>query len=129
MEADALDSWDILRSATIEGARAIGMADRIGSLEPGKQADIIAIRGDNAHLTPFIASGKFFNLHHNIVHAAQGSDVVLTMVDGRVVAERGILLGGDMPRYIADVERVAAGVIDRRAAWLNENERGAFSPV
>ena len=129
MEADALDSWDILRSATIEGARTIGMADRIGSLEPGKQADIIAIRGDNAHLTPFIASGKFFNLHHNIVHAAQGSDVVLTIVDGRVVAERGILLSGDMPRYIADVERVAAGVIDRRAAWLNENERGAFSPV
>jgi 5-methylthioadenosine/S-adenosylhomocysteine deaminase len=129
MEADALDSWDILRSATIEGARAIGMADRIGSLEPGKQADIIAIRGDNAHLTPFIAAGPFFNLHHNIVHAAQGSDVVLTMVDGRIVAERGELLTGDMPRYIADVERVAMGVIERRAAWLKENETGAVSPV
>jgi len=94
MRADALNSWQVLRSATIEGARAIGMADRIGSLEPGKQADLIAIRGDTAHMTPFVTDGPFFNIHHNIVHAVQGSDVILTMIDGVIVARGGIWLEG-----------------------------------
>ncbi len=129
MRAEALDSWDILRSATIEGARALGMADKIGSLEPGKQADIIAVRGDIPRLTPFIAEGPFFNLHHNLVHAVQGGDVVMTMVDGRIVAENGVLLTGDMARYILDLDHAAAGVIARRAAWLEKNESGAHSPV
>lgn len=129
MRAEALDSWHILRSATIEGARALGMADKIGSLEPGKQADIIVVRGDIPHLTPFIAEGPFFNLHHNLVHAVQGGDVVMTMVDGRIVAENGLLLTGDMARYIADLDRAAAGVMTRRAAWLEKNASGAHSPV
>jgi 5-methylthioadenosine/S-adenosylhomocysteine deaminase len=129
MRADALDSWHILRSATIEGARAIGMADRIGSLEPGKQADIIAIRGDNAHMTPFITEGPFFNIHHNIVHAVQGSDVVMTMVDGVSAARDGILLTGDIANYIGVVETVFADVVSRRAAWLKEHSAGAHSPI
>ncbi len=129
MKADALDSWYILRSATIEGARALGMADRIGSLEPGKQADIIALRADNAHLTPFISDGPFQNLHHNIVHAAQGSDVIMTMVDGKIVAENGMLLTGDMAAYIHVAEQVCDQVIRRRTDWLSVNTSGAHSPV
>ncbi len=129
MRADALDSWQILRAATIEGARALGMEDRIGSLEPGKQADIIALRADHPRLTPFIASGPFFNLHHNIVHAVQGGDVAMTMVDGRIVAENGVLLTGDMAQYIADLDRVAGEAIALRSAWLARNEGGAHTPV
>ena len=129
MRADALPSWRVLRMATIDGARAIGMADRIGSLEQGKQADIIAVRGNVPHMTPFIAEGPFFNLHHNIVHAVQSHDVILTMVDGDVVAENGTLLNGDIAQYIADVERTAAQVIERRTDWLKDNAAGAHTPV
>ena len=129
MRADALPSWRVLRMATIDGARAIGMADRIGSLEAGKQADIVAVRGNVPHMTPFIAEGPFFNLHHNIVHAVQSGDVVLTMVDGSIVAENGRLLNGDMAQYIADVDRTAAEVIERRTAWLKDNEAGVETPV
>ena len=129
MDAAAYGAWDVLRSATIEGARAIGMDDRIGSLEVGKQADIIAVRADGPHMTPFIADGPFFNLHYNLVHAVQGSDVLMTMVDGFIAAENGVLTSGDMAQFIDAAERACADVIARRSAWLKENEQGAFSPV
>ncbi|MEN6543856.1 amidohydrolase [Parvibaculum sp.] len=129
MNAAAYDAWDVLRSATIEGARAIGMADRIGSLEVGKQADIVAVRADGPHMTPFIKEGPFFNLHHNIVHAVQGGDVLMTMVDGFIAAENGVLTAGDMQQFIADAEKACADVIERRTKWLKDNEQGALSPV
>ena len=44
MDAAAMDSWEVLEMATVGGARAIGQADRLGSLEPGKQADLVAVR-------------------------------------------------------------------------------------
>lgn len=129
LDASAMDSWTVLRAATIEGARALGLDPLIGSLEPGKKADIIAVRADTPRLTPFLGSGPFLNLHHNLVHAAQGGDVVMTMVDGRIVAENGSLTGGDMADIIARAEAASAALLARRSAWLAENERGALSPV
>jgi len=129
MDAAALGSWDVLRSATIEGARALGMEREIGSLEPGKKADIVALRADTPRMTPFLPEGPFVNLHHNIVHAAQGGDVAMTMVNGRIVVENGRLLTGDLPDFIAGAEQAFAGLIERRSAWLREHEKGALSPV
>ncbi|MDB5407955.1 MAG: cytosine deaminase [Rhodospirillales bacterium] len=129
MDAAALGSWEVLRAATIEGARALGMDHLIGSLAPGKRADIIAVRADTPRMTPFLRSGAFGNLHHNLVHAAQGGDVVMTMVDGRIVAENGVLRHGDMNEFIAAAERAFAGMVGRRSAWLAEHEHGALSPV
>jgi 5-methylthioadenosine/S-adenosylhomocysteine deaminase len=105
------------------------MADKIGSIEVGKQADIAALRADGPHMTPFIKEGAFFNLHHNIVHAVQGGDVLMTMVDGFIAAENGVLTAGDMQKFIADAEKACADVIERRAEWLKDNEQGALSPV
>jgi 5-methylthioadenosine/S-adenosylhomocysteine deaminase len=124
----AMGSWDVLRMATIEGARAIGMAHEIGSLEAGKKADVIAIRTDTPRMTPLIPHANGGNLHHNIVHAVQGGDVDLTMVDGHVVAENGLLLNADLPRLIAEIQAVAPALFSRRDAWLAANESGAASP-
>ena len=129
MDPTAFDAWEPLRAATIEGARAIGMADRIGSLEAGKQADIVALRADTPRMTPFITEGPFFNLHYNIVFSASGTDVCLTMVDGDVVARDGKLAHGDMAEFIRDAELTCGDVMERRAEWLQENEEGALSPV
>ena len=122
MRADALPSWRVLRMATIDGARAIGMADRIGSLEQGKQADIIAVRGNVPHMTPFIAQGPFFNLHHNLVHAVQSDDVIMTMVDGHIVAENGVLLNGDMAQYHCR-RRTHRGRCDRAPDRVAQGQR------
>lgn len=129
LDASALDAWQVLRMATIDGARSIGLEDEIGSLEVGKRADIIAVRTNTPRMTPLLGSGEFFNLHYNLVHAARGSDVAMTMVDGRVIAENGILLTADMGEMIKEVHAVLPGLFSRRSAFLAENSGGAISPV
>jgi 5-methylthioadenosine/S-adenosylhomocysteine deaminase len=127
-DAAALGGWDVLRMATIEGAAAIGMDGEIGSLEVGKKADIVAIRTDTPRMTPLIPRDQGGNLHHNIVHAVQGGDVDLTIIDGRIVVEDGRLLTAKLDDLIAGVHAVAPALFARRAAWLSANTRGAVSP-
>lgn len=117
-----LDSWEVLRMGTITGARAIGLDNEIGSIEPGKRADIIAVRTDTPRMTPFFADGPYFNLQHNLVHAVRGGDVSMTMVDGRILVEDGVLKTADIKEIIAEVHRVAPGLFARRAAFLAENK-------
>ena len=76
-----LDAERIFRMATIEGARALGMADSIGSLEVGKRADIIAVELNTPHLIPI------HNLFAQLVFAAGRSDVSDVFVDGEQVVE------------------------------------------
>ena len=122
LDAAAMDSWQSLRMATILGAKALGLDQDIGSLEPGKKADIIAIRTDTPRMTPLFAEGPHFNLHHNLVHAVRGSDVDLTMVDGQVLVRDGQLATADLQHLIARARAVVPGLFARRAAWLAQNE-------
>lgn len=71
-----LPAADLLRMATIDSARALGLENLIGSLEIGKRADIIALDMSAAHLQPWHDDTA------NIVHAARGSDVSAVWVDG-----------------------------------------------
>lgn len=129
LDASALDAWDVLKMATIDGARSIGLDDQIGSIEVGKKADIIGVRTDTPRMTPLIGEGEFFNLHHNLVHAARGSDVTMTMVDGKIIVDGGELLTADMPNLIEQVHEVVPNLFCRRAEFLAEHKDGAVSPV
>jgi 5-methylthioadenosine/S-adenosylhomocysteine deaminase len=126
MNAAALPSWEVLRMGTIEGARAVGLDAEIGSLEPGKKADLIAVRTDTPRMTPLFGA-DYFNLHHNLVHAVRGSDVDLTMVDGGVLVEDGQLKTADIKELIAHVHEVVPGLFSRRAAYLAQNQHGTAS--
>ncbi|MCX5494494.1 amidohydrolase [Kaistia dalseonensis] len=128
LDAAAMPAWDVLRMATIEGARAIGKSHEIGSLEAGKKADLIAVRTNTPRLTPLIG-GSNGNLHHNLVHAVRGGDVDLTMIDGRIVVEDGALKTADMAELIQRVNAVVPGLFARRAAWLAGHADGATSPI
>lgn len=84
LDASALDAWSVCSMATLGGARVLGLDGLIGSLEPGKSADLIALRADTPRMTP-LQTGRYLNLHHNLVHAVRGGDVELTIVAGRAV--------------------------------------------
>jgi len=70
---------ELLRLATFDGARALRIADKTGTLEAGKQADIIAIRLTEPHNTPV------YDPESAIVFSSSSADVLLTMVDGVVL--------------------------------------------
>jgi 5-methylthioadenosine/S-adenosylhomocysteine deaminase len=73
----------VFHMATLAGAEAMGLSNDLGSLEVGKKADLVMFDFRQPHLTPLS------NPIGSLVHAAQGRDVELVIVDGRVVVERG----------------------------------------
>jgi 5-methylthioadenosine/S-adenosylhomocysteine deaminase len=79
MDASVLSSYDALRMATIDGAKAVGSADSIGSLEPGKKADLMLVSLESVHLRPLN------DIVNTLVYCATGADVDTVMVDGKVV--------------------------------------------
>jgi 5-methylthioadenosine/S-adenosylhomocysteine deaminase len=84
-DAMALTARQALAMATIDGARALGLADRIGTLERGKRADLCIVRLDGLHLTPNAQD----SVEAALVYAARASDVLLTIVDGQAVYDSG----------------------------------------
>jgi 5-methylthioadenosine/S-adenosylhomocysteine deaminase len=78
-----LDARAALELLTIGGARALGLADRIGSLEPGKLADLVAIDLSGFHHEPVVGPEE------SVVFCAHASDVSMTMVEGRAIFSGG----------------------------------------
>lgn len=71
------------RLATIDGARALGVGDKVGSLEIGKQADVVVVRTDGPHVEP---GGDVFS---RLVYACTSRDVEHVLVDGEIVVQDG----------------------------------------
>jgi 5-methylthioadenosine/S-adenosylhomocysteine deaminase len=104
----ALTARDAVWMATREGARALGLDDEIGSIEPGKRADLIIVDRERPHLAPDTDPWS------TIVYAARGTDVRLTMVDGEVLVRDFNLSRMDGAEIAADA-RHASGELCARA--------------
>ena len=95
MDPTVVDAVTVLRMATIQGARALGLQDIIGSLEIGKKADVIVIDTHKPHLTPM------YNAVSHLVYAASGNDVTHSVINGKLVMEDRKLLTLDLDEIIA----------------------------
>jgi cytosine/adenosine deaminase-related metal-dependent hydrolase len=89
---------DVLYCATMAGAHCAGLDDKIGSLSPGKDADLIMIRTDAVNLYPSN------NAIGTVVQAAERSNIDTVIIGGRVRKYRGRVVGLDMASLRAKVD-------------------------
>lgn len=108
----AMEASTVLSMATCLGAKALGMDKLVGSLEPGKRADLILVDLGGAHLSPK------HNLVSHLVYAARGSDVKAVVVEGRILVQGGKLLNLDLKDILE-----ALGEISNEINKLVERKR------
>ena len=105
MDPTVLPAEEILRLATIGGAKALRWDDEIGTLEVGKKADLILVDIDKPHFAPWN------NPVSDLVYSAQGSDVKTTIVNGKLLMKDYEVLTLDVERIMAETERIARNVL------------------
>lgn len=102
-----LPAWRALRMATIDGANALGLADIIGSIEPGKKADLQLLNLDHLHTSP----------HPNpvsaVVYAADRTNIETVIVNGRTLMRDGILTTLDESQIIEQGKSEAGRLFER----------------
>ncbi|HIB93664.1 MAG TPA: N-ethylammeline chlorohydrolase, partial [Candidatus Lambdaproteobacteria bacterium] len=106
-DAESIPAQQVLRMATINGAKALGLENEIGSLEVGKQADLILLDASKPHYFP----------HHNpvssIAYSAQAADVSTVLVNGKVLMENYELKTIDVEETVREAERMAFDLVSR----------------
>lgn len=105
MDPTVLPAEEILRLATIGGAKVLRWDDEIGTLEVGKKADLILVDLDKPHFAPWN------NVVSDLVYSAQGSDVKTTIVNGKILMKDYEVLTMDVERIMAETERIARNVL------------------
>jgi 5-methylthioadenosine/S-adenosylhomocysteine deaminase len=107
LDPTALTAGDVLGMATLEGARALGLEGRVGSLEPGKRADLVRLRGDRPGLA---------NVHdpwQQVVYCTSPADVADVWVDGARRVADGWLVGHDLAALVEASRAPAAELVVR----------------
>lgn len=99
-----MDARAVVEMATIGSARSIGLDHHIGSLEVGKQADVIIIDSRRLHLTPM------YHPASHIVYTAKSSDVHDVVVAGRVLVRNRHILSLDVERIMSKVNEIAGQI-------------------
>jgi 5-methylthioadenosine/S-adenosylhomocysteine deaminase len=106
-DVNVLDARACLRIATLGGAEALGMQADIGSLEPGKAADLIAVDVSRSHFAPIA------DPYSALVYGANQDDVTLTVVGGRELYRDRTHIGADVEEVRATAIRVREKLQDR----------------
>jgi cytosine/adenosine deaminase-related metal-dependent hydrolase len=105
---------DVVAMATIGGARALDMGERIGSLEVGKLADVVIVDKDAVNMIPM------YDVYSALVYAASAANVTTTIIHGRIIMEERKVL-------TVDVEKVKRDVLELNEAIQKEAEKLANS--
>ena len=98
----ATNAFRLLEAATIDGAACAGLEERIGSLTPGKQADVVLIRTRDINIYPVN------NAIGTVVHAAERSNVDTVIIGGRLRKRDGVVLGVDPAKLRSAIDESCA---------------------
>jgi 5-methylthioadenosine/S-adenosylhomocysteine deaminase len=104
LDPTVMDAQTVVRMATIEGAKALGMGNTTGSLEAGKKADIIILGMNKPHLTPL------YNEYSHLVYAMSGADVDTVLINGKIIMENRKLLTINEEEVMQRVREIAVKV-------------------
>lgn len=108
LDPTVMSAETVLKMATTGGAKVLGMEKFIGSIETGKQADIILVDMNQPHLTPL------YNCYSQLVYAARGADVKTSIINGKIVMKDRQLRTIDLPTAMENVRVVAADIINQK---------------
>jgi 5-methylthioadenosine/S-adenosylhomocysteine deaminase len=107
LDPTALTANQVIRMATIDGAKALGLENEIGSIEPGKKADIIIIDLKKPHMIP---------IHDpvaGLVYSASGHDVETSIIDGKIIMENRVIKGLNEIEIIEKTQKAAEDLVKR----------------
>ena len=102
----SITAYEILKMATIEAAKVLGMEDEIGTLEVGKKADMIFIKTDKIHLCPEN------DICTNIAYSANGADVDTVIIDGKVIMQNRKMLHSNEKEVMRQVKKIAKRLLE-----------------
>jgi 5-methylthioadenosine/S-adenosylhomocysteine deaminase len=105
----------LLEMVTIDAARAVGWEDEIGSLEPGKKADITIVNMRQPHLVPNVMPV------HRLVFEAVGHDVETVIVDGKIIMENHQVLTVNEAEILDAAEKETRATIERAGLQSHVN--------
>ena len=104
LDPTVMPARSVLRMATCDGARVLGLERLVGALEPGKKADLCIIDMDKPHLTPL------YDEYSHLVYAVGGADVDTVLINGKVVMRDRRLLTIDEAEAMRRVRAIALRV-------------------
>jgi cytosine/adenosine deaminase-related metal-dependent hydrolase len=102
---------DVLKMATENGAKALGIADKVGTLRAGKRADIVLVRATDANMVPL---GE---VHSALARVATVHNVDTVLIDGRILKWKGKLVGIDVETVVREAEE-SSDRLRRRAGGI-----------
>ena len=112
-------AWKVLRMATIESAKTIGLGHEIGSLEKGKKADLIMINMSDPALCPVILA-PVRNIVPNLVYSAHGNEVEMSVIDGRIIMEDRKVLTVNEEEAVREAQKAAERIAAQAAVIFED---------
>lgn len=107
-----LPAWKVLQLATVKGAKVLELEDKIGTLEEGKQADIITVNLHHLNMTPWV-SKPLKNFIPNLVYSTTGREVDNVIINGAIVLENNNFVGVETDTLIKKANKRARALFNR----------------
>lgn len=118
-----LPAWEVLQIATVGGAQILGLDKKIGTLEVGKQADIIMVNLNSLNLAPAV-SKPFRNYIPNLVYSSTGYEVENVIINGRMIIENNDFVSINTDEILKDANTRAERIFcDATDDWIKAGSK------